>query len=160
VYLKPANPRAAFEAVRAIREAEVIVLGPGSLYTSIIPNLLIKDITDAIVSSRAIKVYVCNVMTQPGETDGYSASQHVRNLIAHAHPRILDYCIVNTAKIPAEILKRYDREKAYPVTNDRRAIQNMGYHILEDDTICITEEMVRHDTLKLAKIILSILEEF
>jgi uncharacterized cofD-like protein len=160
VYLNPLSPEAAPEAVKAIKEAEIIVLGPGSLYTSIIPNLLIKKITDNIVASRAIKVYVCNVMTQPGETDGYSASQHVRNLIDHSHPRVIDYCIVNTGKIPPDIQKRYDSEHAYPVANDRKAIHNMGYRVVEEDTVSIAGGMVRHDNLKLAKLIFSLLEEF
>ncbi|MDD5348105.1 MAG: YvcK family protein [Candidatus Omnitrophica bacterium] len=160
VYLKPGAASASTEAVRAIREADVIVLGPGSLYTSIIPNLLIREISDAIVSSRAIKAYVCNVMTQPGETDGYSAAAHVKQLVEHSHPRILDYCIVNTAKIPPEILARYEGEHAYPVAYDRRAIQALGYHVIEDDTVSTEGQMARHDTLKLAKIILSLLDEF
>jgi uncharacterized cofD-like protein len=160
VYLNPLSPQAAPEAVKAIKEAEIIVLGPGSLYTSIIPNLLIQQITDNIVASRAIKVYVCNVMTQPGETDNYSASMHVRNLIEHSHPRVIDYCIVNTGKIPADIQKRYDSEHAYLVASDRKAIHNMGYRVIEEDTVSIAGGLVRHDNLKLAKLIFSLLEEF
>jgi uncharacterized cofD-like protein len=108
VYLNPREAQAAPETLKSIKEAEIIVLGPGSLYTSIIPNLLIKQITDSIVVSRAIKVYVCNVMTQPGETDGYTASMHVKSLIEHSHPRIIDYCVVNSGKIPPDIQKRYE----------------------------------------------------
>jgi len=159
VYLKPLKPQPAPEAIRAIEKAELIVMGPGSLYTSIIPNILIKEITDAIVVSRAVKVYVCNIMTQPGETDGYSASAHLKNLIEHSHPRMIDYVIVNTGKIPAHILERYKEEKAYPVVNDRKNIENMGYRVIEDDVVFFSEKMVRHDPLKLAKIILGFLEE-
>jgi uncharacterized cofD-like protein len=160
VYLNPLSPDAAPEAVKAIKEAEIIVLGPGSLYTSIIPNLLIKQITDNIAASRAIKVYVCNVMTQPGETDNYSASMHVGNLIDHSHPRVIDYCIVNTGKIPPDIQKRYDGEHAYPVASDRKAIHSMGYRVIEEDTVSIAGGLVRHDNIKLAKLIFSLLEEF
>jgi len=160
VYLNPLDPQAAPETVKAIEEAEIIVLGPGSLYTSIIPNLLIKDITDSIVSSRAIKVYVCNVMTQPGETDGYTASQHVKALVEHSHPRIIDYCVVNTGKIPPDIRARYEKDQAFPVAGDKKAVLNMGYRVIEEDTVSIDEAMVRHDNLKLAKIIFSLLEEF
>jgi len=159
VSLRPTQPQAAPEAIKAIEEAELIILGPGSLYTSIIPNLLIKEITDTIVASKAVKVYVCNVMTQAGETDGYSAYSHVKGLIEHSHPRVIDYCIVNTGKIPSGILKRYEEEKAYPVVNDRRNIENMGYRVIEDDIVSLSENMVRHDPLKLAKIILGFLEE-
>jgi uncharacterized cofD-like protein len=160
VYLNPLQPQAAPEAVKAIKEAEIIVLGPGSLYTSIIPNLLIKDINDSIVASRAIKAYVCNVMTQPGETDGFTASMHVKNLVEHSHPRIIDYCIINTGKIPQDIQERYDKEFAYLVANDKKNIYNMGYRVIEEDTVSINDGLVRHDTFKLSKLILSLLEEF
>jgi uncharacterized cofD-like protein len=160
VYLNPLSPQAAPEAVKAIKEAEIIVLGPGSLYTSIIPNILIKDINDSIVASRAIKVYVCNVMTQPGETDGFTASMHVKNLVEHSHPRIIDYCIINTGKIPLDIQKRYENDQAHLVANDKRTIFNMGYRVVEEDTVSIKDGLVRHDTFKLAKLILSLLEEF
>jgi len=159
VFLNPAQSQATPEALKAIEEAQIIVLGPGSLYTSILPNLLIKEITDAIVASGALKVYVCNIMTQPGETDNFSASSHIRTLIAHSNPRILDYCIVNTGDIPDEILKRYAQDNSYPVVNDRKNIENMGYRVIEED-IVMTEDVVRHDPVKLAKIILGFIEEF
>jgi uncharacterized cofD-like protein len=160
VSLKPLEPLPAPEAIKAIQEAEIIVLGPGSLYTSIIPNLLIKGITNSIVASKAIKVYVCNVMTQPGETDGYSASAHIETLVRHSHPEAVDYCVVNAGRIPAQILQRYEGENAYPVVNDRKNIDNLGYRVIEDETISLANDMVRHDPLKLAKIILGLLEEF
>lgn len=158
VALRPEGSEATPEALRAIREADLIVLGPGSLYTSIIPNLLIKDITSAISASRAIKVYVCNVMTQPGETDGYTASNHIKALIEHSHPALIDYCIVNTGKIPQELLARYTSEQSFQVVNDRKKIEHMGYRVVEDDTILI-ENFIRHDPMKLAKIVLDLLEE-
>lgn len=158
VSLKPIKPQATPEAVRAIEEAQIIVLGPGSLYTSIIPNLLIKEITDSIVFSNAIKVYVCNVMTQPGETDGYRASDHIKVLISHSHPRIVDYCILNSGEIPAERLERYKQQNSYPVVDDRANIENMGYRVVEDDFV-ISDDLIRHDPLKLAKIILGFIEE-
>ena len=158
VTLEPRDSQGTPEAIKAIEEAQVIVLGPGSLYTSIIPNLLIKDIMDALVKSQAIKVYVCNAMTQPGETDGYRASNHIKGLIAHAHPRVLDYCILNTGEISSSILKRYAQEDSYPVINDTKNIENMGYRVIEDD-IVITDDVIRHDPLKLAKIIFGVIEE-
>jgi len=159
VYLKAQEASVATpEAVKAIEEAQIIILGPGSLYTSIIPNLLIKEITDTIVASSAIKIYVCNAMTQPGETDGYSASDHIKALIRHSHPRILDYCIINTGEISRDILKRYVQDDSYAVVNDTKKIESMGYRIIEHDII-IAKDVVRHDPLKLAKVILSFLEE-
>ena len=158
VYLKPAQPPATPEAIKAIEEAEIIVLGPGSLYTSIIPNLLLKEITEAIVASDAIKVYVCNAMTQPGESDGHSASEHIRALVRHSHPRILDYCILNTGDIPQETLERYAKEGSGPVVSDIRNIQGMGYRVIANHSL-LTEGVVRHDPARLANIIVGFLEE-
>ena len=158
VMLKPSSPTAAPEAIKAIEEADIIILGPGSLYTSIIPNLLIKDIRDAVVSSSAIKVYVCNVMTQPGETDGFRVSDHIKVLAAHSHPKIFDYCIVNTAEVPTAMLKRYAQENSYLVVNDTRNIEKLGYRVIEND-VATTDALIRHDSGRLAKIILGLIEE-
>lgn len=158
VSLQPEFPQATPEAIKAIEEAQVIILGPGSLYTSIIPNLLIKEITTAIVASDAIKVYVCNAMTQPGETESYRASNHIKTLIAHSHPRIFDYCILNIAPISNDILKRYAQENSYPVINDIKNIRDMGYRVIEEE-IVFNDGLIRHDHLKLAKVILGLIDE-
>ncbi|RKY31988.1 MAG: hypothetical protein DRP74_03710 [Candidatus Omnitrophota bacterium] len=158
VYLKPDRPQATPEALRAIKEAQIIVLGPGSLYTSILPNLLIKEITDALASSQAIKIYVCNVMTQHGETDSYSACDHVKSLIHHSHSRIFDYCILNSTKLPEELLRRYEQEYSHPVKMDSKNIEDMGYRVIEEDIVS-TDDFIRHDPTKLAKIIISFIEE-
>ncbi len=158
VFLKPAESSATPEAIKAIQEAQIIVLGPGSLYTSILPNVLIKEITSSIVASSAIKVYVCNIMTQPGETDGYKASDHIRTIVNHSHPRIFDYCVVNIGEIPDEILKRYVKENSSPVASDTENIKSMGYRVIEDD-IVLTDGVVRHDPEKLTKIVLGFLDE-
>ncbi len=154
VALKPVHPVATPEAIKAIKEAQVIILGPGSLYTSILPNLLIKEITQSIAESSALKVYVCNVMTQPGETDGYAVSEHIKTLIRHSHPRIFDYCVVNNSHIPQDVLKRYAKQKAYPVVNDAENIKNMGYRVMEGDIVSV-HDVIRHDPEKLANLILS-----
>lgn len=159
VFLKPERPQPAPEALKAIEEADIIVLGPGSLYTSIIPNLLIREISEAIAASKAIKIYVCNVMTQPGETENYCASAHVKALIEHSLPAVIDYCIVNTGKIPTNIQKRYECQHSVPVVNDSMHIENAGYRVLGADIISISEDMVRHDPLKLARIITGLQEE-
>lgn len=159
VSLKPERPEATPDAIKAIKEAQLIILGPGSLYTSIIPNLLIKEITETIVSSNATKVYVCNAMTQPGETDGYSASDHLKTLIAHSHPRVLDYCVVNIGEVPREVLQRYAQDNSYLVVNDRKKIENMGYRVIEEDFGIVESDVIRHEPLKLAKTILGLVEE-
>jgi uncharacterized cofD-like protein len=159
VNLTPEQPLATPDALKVIKEAQIIVLGPGSLYTSIIPNLLIKEITQAIAESEAIKVYVCNVMTQPGETDGYSVSDHIKALLKHSHEHVLDYCVVNNGEVPAEILKRYSQDNSLLVVNDRKKIENLGYRVVEEDFTMIQDGVIRHDSEKLAKIILSFIEE-
>ena len=159
VSLTPEQLLATPDAIKAIKEAQIIVLGPGSLYTSIIPNLLINEIAQEIAQSEAIKVYVCNVMTQPGETDGYSVCDHIKALVKHSSARILDYCVVNNGEVPAEVLKRYSGENSLLVVNDRRNIENLGYRVVEEDFSMIQDGVIRHDAEKLAKIILSFIEE-
>ncbi len=159
VSLIPEQPMATPDALKAIKEAQIIVLGPGSLYTSIIPNLLIKEISQAIAESGAIKVYVCNVMTQPGETDNYSVSDHIKVLVNHSYPHILDYCVVNNGEVPCEVLGRYLNQSSHSVINDRKKLENMGYRIVEEDFSMIQDGVIRHDPEKLAKIILSFIEE-
>lgn len=159
VTLSPERPSATPDALRAVKEAQIIVLGPGSLYTSIIPNLLIKEITQAVAESGAIKVYVCNVMTQPGETDNYSVSDHVRALSSHSLPRILDYCLVNNGEVPQEVLKRYSKQNSQLVVNDRKKVESMGYRVVEEDFTMVQDGVIRHDSEKLARIILSFIEE-
>ena len=159
VSLTPEQLLATPDAIKAIKEAQIIVLGPGSLYTSIIPNLLINEIAQEIAQSEAIKVYVCNVMTQPGETDGYSVCDHIKALVKHSSARILDYCVVNNGEVPAEVLKRYSGENSLLVVNDRKNIENLGYRVVEEDFSMIQDGVIRHDAEKLAKIILSFIEE-
>jgi uncharacterized cofD-like protein len=161
VYLKSLDSEkisATKEAIKLINSAEVIVLGPGSLYTSIIPNLLIKEITEAIVESPALKIYVVNIMTQPGETDNYTVSEHIKALIKHSHPKVIDYCIVNKSQIPQEYLTHYQKENSFPVVIDIDEIRNLGYRVILEDLLKITE-FIRHDADKLAQIILGLLEE-
>ncbi|MFC1703165.1 uridine diphosphate-N-acetylglucosamine-binding protein YvcK [Candidatus Omnitrophota bacterium] len=155
VFLKPAAPAATEEALKAIKEADIVILGPGSLYTSIIPNLLVKGVTETIVNSSAVKVYVCNVMTQPGETDGYTASRHAETIIAHSHLTIMDYCVVNTARASDELLARYKEEDAFPVVADTDKIRKLGYKVIEERVINLAD-FVRHDSARLAKTIVDL----
>mgnify|MGYP003936751055 CR=1 FL=1 len=155
VFLEPKNIKPVAESIIAIKEADVILLGPGSLYTSVIPNLLVADIADAIRSSNAAKVYVCNAMTQPGETEGYSASQHIQAIINHAGTGLIDYAVVNTGDIPARILGRYAEEGSQPVEADLERIKALGINPIAMDIIKKTS-VIRHDALKLAELILEL----
>lgn len=143
------------EAIDALKKADAIVLGPGSLYTSIMPNLLVDKIYREIVASKAVKLYVCNVMTQKGETDGYKASDHLRAIVEHTSPGIVNYCIINTARIHENMLKRYNEEGAHPVTPDSETLKKMKCKVIEAH-IVETRDYVRHDSEKLAKIIIDL----
>ena len=156
IFIKPQDASAAPDAVKAIREAELIILGPGSLYTSIIPNLLIKDIRDAVVESQVSKIYVCNIMTQPGETDRFKASDHIKELVTHTHPKIVDACVVNIGRISTAMLEKYSKEDSIPVEADSQTIKDFGYGVIEDDLVSATD-LVRHDANKLARIIANLL---
>ena len=126
VFLVPDNPRALPGAVEAIRGAEVIIIGPGSLFTSIIPNLLVPEIAEAIKKSDAPKIYVCNVMTQPEETCGYSAADHVRAIIRHIGPGVVTHVLLNSAKVPDDVLVRYSAIGAEYIPADETENRNDG----------------------------------
>jgi uncharacterized cofD-like protein len=155
IYLRPAGSKPTHEAVEAIRKADAIILGPGSLYTSIMPNLLVDKIYKEIISSRAVKAYVCNVMTQRGETDGYKASDHLRAIVEHTGPGIVDYCIVNTARIPEGMMSKYKEEGAHPVMSDAENLKKMKCKVVEAHIVTI-KDYIRHDAEKLAKIIVDL----
>ncbi len=153
IYLEPPDPLPPSEAVEAIRQADVVVLGPGSLFTSVIPNLLVPKIVDALCATDAVRVYVCNVMTQPGETDNFTASDHVRAIEAHAGRRVLDYVLVNTAVPSAELLERYRASGQEMVLPDIDRIRAMGYKVVVG-TFISESDYVRHDPYRLAEAIL------
>src|SRR3990167_5750044 len=155
--LKPADAQPTMEALAAIAEADIIVMGPGSLYTSIIPNLIINGVPQAIVRSPAYKIYVCNVMTQRGETDGFSAADHVRVLTEHSDTKALDACIINDAPVPQEALKRYRDEHSYPVAPDTQRIKDMGYKVVATDLLSVND-YVRHDSKKLTQALIRLIE--
>ncbi len=144
------------QAIEAIREADVIVLGPGSLYTSIIPNLLVEGIVDAIAESHAIKVYVCNIMTQPGETEDYTVSDHINAINLHTGRQLIDICIANKSKIPPDILKRYKDDGSGQVELDYSKIKRLGIRIVEKDLVSIRKDLVRHNADILAQTIIDI----
>jgi len=152
VFLDPVDCRASKESFEAIDEADIIILGPGSLYTSVIPNLLVKGISERIARRKVPKVYISNVMTQPGETDNYTAFDHLNTIIDHAGAGTITHCIINTGTVPEEFLKKYEQEGAYPVLADSDRIIEKGYKVIEEDIIN-TKDYVRHDSKKIAKII-------
>lgn len=151
VRLLPEHPKALPEALSAIREADMIVLGPGSLYTSIIPNLLVDGVAEAIQASDALKVYVCNVMTQEGETEGYTVSDHIAALFAHSVPGLFELCLTNSSPIPREVAARYAREGAEPLYCDRDKCAAMGVEVIDRPIATVENGFVRHHPDHLAR---------
>ncbi|HWQ02883.1 MAG TPA: gluconeogenesis factor YvcK family protein, partial [Candidatus Nitrosotenuis sp.] len=126
VRLVPSNAKPLPEVIEAIREADLITIGPGSLYTSIIPNLLVPGVASAIRRARATRVYIANLMTQPGETTGYSAADHVRAIYKHTQLSLFDWVVLNSGKFSPRILRRYRRQGAAPVEADLPDLQKLG----------------------------------
>lgn len=152
LFTEPENCKALPEVIQAIRNAELIILGPGSLYTSVIPNLLIKEISDEIAKSKAKKIYVCNIMTQPGETDNYKASDHLRALIQHAgSSKIVDAVLVNNA-LPQTLSDKYEKAGSFPVEVDSTEIKKLGIKICAKKLIQDSKEgLVRHSSSRVAR---------
>ena len=146
------------EALKAIKEAEIIIIGPGSLYTSVMPNLLIRGMVETIENSKAIKIYVCNIMTQAEETDDYSASDHIRAIYKHTGRKFLDYVLVNTSKAPLELAKKYEEEKAFQVEVDEKKIKELKLKIVKANLMS-TKDYLRHEPGKLTRAIMRIFME-
>jgi uncharacterized cofD-like protein len=157
VRLVPAECKGLPEAIDAIKSADAIILGPGSLYTSVMPNLLVPGIAEAIERSRAMKIYVCNIMTQPGETDGMSASEHVRALVNATKSRLMDYALVNVEQ-PNKLLRVYERERAFAVTPDFDAIATLGVTPVPAKLLSETQ-VLRHDPDRLGKAVVKLIND-
>ncbi len=156
LYLKPEGCSATEDALQAIQNADAIVIGPGSLYTSILPNLLIEDLAAALARTSAPKIYICNVMTQPHETDHFSVFDHVNTIIEHTRPDILSHVLVNTGHLPQSILKKYEAEEAFPVVVDVPKVKSLGYSIIEANIVnCV--DTIRHNPRRVSKVIIDII---
>ena len=151
VRLIPEHPRALPEAVEAIREADMIILGPGSLYTSIIPNLLVDGIVEAILQSDALKVYVANVMTQEGETEGYTASDHIAAIFQHSAPGLFDLCLTNSLPVPPDVAARDAQGGAEPLRYDAGRCAALGVELVSRPIATVENGYVRHQSENLAR---------
>jgi len=158
VRLSPRKARPLPAALSAIAQADVITLGPGSLFTSVIPNLLVEGIAAAIRRSPAIKVYFVNLMWQPGETTGFRASDHIRAIHKHARGKLLDYAAINIRPIPLAVRKRYARESALPVDNDIDAIFKMGLKVMAGKLAQLSDK-IRHDPAATAAVVMKLAQE-
>lgn len=151
VRLIPEQPEALPEAIEAINQAEMIVLGPGSLYTSIMPNLITNGVAAAVAQSDAFRIYVLNVMTQDGETEGYTASDHIRALFENSGEHLFDWCLANSKDIPESLAEKYRTEGAEPVEIDEKAIDDLGVGLLRAPLAVWDSGYVRHNPQELAR---------
>ncbi len=159
LFLNPEDTQPTAEALEAIGEADIIILGPGSLYTSVLPNLIIKGIPEALCASAAFKIYICNVMTQTGETEGFTASDHVREIVKHTRKGVIDAVVLNSSEISAaDALERYKKENSFPVLPDGDVIKEMGYKFFAEDIVGV-KDYVRHDSAKLTQILIKVIEQ-
>jgi len=142
-------------SIEAIMEADAIVIGPGSLYTSILPNLLVEGVSDALMQSKAVKIYVSNIMTEQGETDNFTALDHIKTILQYVRQPIIDCAILNTGRIDEMRLDRYRQEQAVPVDASSQQILNMGIKVVAEDLVA-ADDLAWHDTQKLAQTIINI----
>ncbi|HVA95759.1 MAG TPA: YvcK family protein [Candidatus Dormibacteraeota bacterium] len=154
--LHPRRVRPLPEVLEAIAQANLILIGPGSLYTSILPNLLVSGVAEAIEKSSATRVYIANLMTQPGETDGFSLADHVRVIYSHTRRKLFDWVVANNQQVSLEVARRYKSRGAEPVRVDVAELQRLGVRCLLDNLL---EEyaVVRHDAARLSQLLI---EEF
>ena len=159
ISLEPASCQPLSETLDAIAQADIITLGPGSLFTSLVPNLLVPGVAQAIEQSPAIKMYVGNLMTQPGETMGFSASEHVKAIARHTgRPALFPHVLLNSQSISERMLKKYLEEGAGPVENDKPALESMGL-IVHEKNLAHEGEVLRHDSTRLAEAVLEIFDK-
>ncbi|MBY6052280.1 YvcK family protein [Cytobacillus firmus] len=157
VFLTPKNIKALPESLQAIRQADMIIIGPGSLYTSILPNLLVPRLGREVCQSKAKKVYICNLMTQAGETLDYTASDHVKALYNHMSCAFINTILVNNEEIPAHIQERYSEEMARPVVYDTGALAELGLDIMHGEIVSHEGGIIRHDTKEVAQMLYNLI---
>lgn len=159
IFLKPEGVAAADDAIQAVRAADVIVFGPGSLYTSVLPNLLIENLLAEITASRAPKIYVCNIMTQPNETSHLQSDfEHVEALVRNTQPEVLTHVVVNNGRVPQALADKYTKEGAHPLKGETEKVRALGYKVIEADLVRGVD-VVRHNARRLAKIITEIAQK-
>ncbi len=158
IFIQPSSVLPLPETIQAIQEADAIILGPGSLYTSVICNLLVKNIPETICQSNALKIYNCNVMTQSGETDNYSASMHLKEVIKYLHQNCIDYALVNSEVLSKEVAAKYQQEGSYSVRDDLQVKFGQRTKIIRRELLS-EHNFARHDSDKIAKLIMDIIHK-
>ena len=157
VYLNPTNCKALPEVIEAIREADGIIIGPGSLYTNVIPNLLVNGVSRAIRESKAVKLYVCNIMTEPGLTDNYSVADYINAIVEHCGEGLIDYCLYDTGEVIPEYIKKYNLDGAELVEQDLSDIKDKRIKFIKEDMSVIKDDFVRHNSMLIADTLIKII---
>ena len=157
VYLRPTNCKALPDVLEAIREADGIIIGPGSLYTNVIPNLLVNGVSRAIRESKAVKLYVCNIMTEPGLTDNYSVADHINAIVEHCGEGLIDYCLYDTGEVIPEYIKKYNLDGAELVEQDLSDIKDKKIKFIKEDMSVIKDDFVRHNNMLIADTLIKII---
>ncbi len=157
VYITPSNCRPAPGVLEAIRNADSIIIGPGSLYTNVIPNLLVNGVARAIKESKAIKIYVNNIMTEQGQTDDYSVADHINAIIEHCGEGLIDYCIYDTGEIIPEYIKRYNKEGSDLVEQNISDVKSKGIKFIHKNISTISDGKIRHDASLVASSVIELI---
>ena len=157
VFVSPTNCKTAPGVIEAIMEADAIIIGPGSLYTNVIPNLLIKNVSKAIEESKAKKIYISNIMTEPGQTDDFSLYDHIKAILDHARNSIIDYCIYDTGEIIPEYVRRYNEQGADIVEQDIKKIKDLGIRVIQRNFSVVEDHSIRHDPVLVADSIIELI---
>ena len=158
LWLKPKNPKATKLALKRIKEADVILIGPGSLYTSILPNFLVSGISEEINKSKALKIFILNLLTQPGETDNFKASDHLKEFLRISQVKKIDILLANKTKPPKEFLKKIKEENKKIVLIDKKEIKKLGVELVEEDLANLKDIYFKHSPSKIKKAISKIIK--
>ena len=157
IYISPSNCKPAPGVLEAIAEADAIVMGPGSLYTNVIPNLLVKNVAKTIKESKAFKIYVSNIMTEPGQTDNYSISEHIKAIMEHAGGKVIDYCICDTGEVVPEYIRKYNKQGSDLVEIDLSKVSSLGVNVIHKHMSRIDGDKIRHDADTVAVAIMELI---
>ncbi len=159
IFINPTNCRVAQGVEETIQEADAIIIGPGNLYTNVIPNLLVKGVARAIKNSKGIKIYISNIMTEPGQTYDYSLSDHIKAIIDHAGEGVIDYCIYDTGEVIPEFIRKYNQEGAELVEQDTAKAKALGVHLVKRDLATVDGDKIRHNPDAIAASIVELICE-
>ena len=157
IFINPSNCKPASGVIEAIEEADAIVIGPGSLYTNVIPNLLVKGVAKAIKESKAFKIYVSNIMTEPGQTDNYSLSEHIKAINDHAGKGVIEYCIYDTGEIIPEYIRKYNLQGSELVEQDTSKVKVEGVSLIQRNLSQIENGYIRHNPDAIAASIIQLI---